>query len=93
MRHVVRRTKGIRWDRWHQTVVRQSLEMMVINRVLRHAEVDPPRHHDDAVDIEAGPEEVASKSMPPVITDEQGWFTHFVRRWVGSPFTQARHTT
>jgi len=93
MKYAMRRTKGIRWDRWHRMVVTRSLEMMVMNRVLRHAEVDPPRHSDDAANIEADPEESASRSMRDVITDEQGWFTRFVRRRVGSPFTHARHTT
>jgi len=93
MKFVMRRTKGIRWDRWHRMVVTQSLEMMVMNRVLRHAEVDPPRHHEDVTNIEADPEESAPRSMPAVITDERGWFTRFVRRRVGSPFTHARHTT
>ncbi|MGH7485432.1 MAG: hypothetical protein ACREMY_07475 [bacterium] len=93
MKYAMRRTKGIRWDRWHRMVVTRSLEMMVMNRVLRHAEVDPPRHSNDAANIEADPEESASRSMPDVITDEQGWFTRFVRRRVGSPFTHARHTT
>jgi hypothetical protein len=93
MKHVMRRTKGIRWDLWHRTVVTRSLEMMVMNRVLRHAEVDPPRHCDDTVGIEADSEESAPRSMPAVITDEPDWFSRFVRRRVSSPFTDVRHTT
>ncbi|NWF71990.1 MAG: hypothetical protein HXY51_02945 [Nitrospirae bacterium] len=93
MKHVMRRTKGIRWDLWHRAVVTRSLELMVMNRVLRHAEVDPLRHCDDPVGIKADSEESAPRSMPAVITDELGWLSRFVRRRVGSPFTHARHTT
>ena len=93
MKYAMRRTEGIRWDRWHRMVVMRSLEMMVMNRVVRRAEVDPPRYLDDVADIEMDPEESLSISMPPVIIDEQSWFTLFVRRGVDSPFMHERHTT
>jgi hypothetical protein len=91
MEHAMRRTDGIRWDRWHRMVVMRSLQMMVMSGVVRRAEIDPPQHLDDCANIETDPE--ASLSMPPVIFDEQGWFTRFVRRREDSPFTHERHTT
>lgn len=92
MKYAMRRTEGIRWDRWHRMVVMRSLQMMVMSRVVRRAELDPPRHLDDCADIEADPEASLS-SMPPVIFDEQGWFTRFFRRRADSHFTHERHTT
>jgi hypothetical protein len=91
MKYAMSRTGGIRWDRWHRMVVMRSLQMMVMSRVVRRAEVDPPQYLDDVADIEADPE--ASLSMPPVIVDEQGWFSRFFRRGAESPITHARHTT
>jgi hypothetical protein len=92
MKLAVKRTEGIRWDRWHRTVVMRSLELMVMNGVVRHAEVDPPQHFDDHAVIEEDPEASVS-SMPPVIVDEESWFTRFSCRQADSPFMQARHTT
>jgi hypothetical protein len=93
MEHAKRETVGIRWDRWHRRVVMQSLRMMVMSGVVRHAEVDPPQHCDDHEDIETEPESAFSISLRPVSIDEQGWFTRLLCRRVGSPFTHARHTT
>lgn len=89
----MRRTKGVRWDRWHHMVVLRSLQLMVLNGVVRRAEVDPPQHLDDCADIEADSEVSVSISMPPVNLDEKGWFTRFFRRRAESVFTHARHTT
>jgi hypothetical protein len=91
MKYPMRRTKGVRWDRWHRMVVTRSLEMMVMNGVIRRASVDPPQHLDDCAEIEAHSEEPVF--MPPVIGNEQGWLTRFFRRQADSPFTHARHTT
>ncbi len=93
MKYARRRTEGIRWDRWHRMVVMKSLQMMVLSGVVRRAEVDPPLHRDDCVNIETDPEALVSISMPPVIVDDQGWFTRFIHRRADSLFTQARHTT
>jgi hypothetical protein len=92
MKHTMRRTIGIRWDRWHRTVVMRSLELMVMNGVVRRAEVDPHWRLDDCADIEEDPEASLS-SMPPVIVDEQCWFTRFSCRQADSPITHSRHTT
>ncbi len=87
----MRRTGGIRWDRWHRKVVIRSLQMMVMSRVLRRAEIDPPQCREDCRDIEM--EKEASLSLPSVICNEQGWFTRFFHRWADSSFIHERHTT
>ncbi len=87
-----RRTAGIRWDRWHRLVTMQSLEMMVMNRVLRRAEIDPPRRRNDATDSRVGPDRPVS-FLTPVNADEQGWFTRFFRRRAESSFTHMRPRT
>ena len=92
MNHAMRRTEGIRWDRWHRMVVTRSLQMMVMSGVVRRAEVDPPQHLDDRAYMEADPEASLS-SIQPVIVDEEGWFTRFVSRRSDSSFTHAGHTT
>jgi hypothetical protein len=92
MKHAMRRTKGIRWDRWHRMVVLRSLQLMVMNGVVRRAEVDPPQHLNDCAEVDTDPEASLSIAMAPVIVDEQGWFTRFFRRRADSPFTDARHT-
>jgi hypothetical protein len=92
MKHAKRRIEGIRWDRWHRTFVMRSLKLMVMNGVVRRAEVDPHWRLDDCADIEEDPE-ASLPSMPPVIVDEESWFTRFSCRQADSPLTQARHTT
>jgi hypothetical protein len=92
MKYATRRTKGVRWDCWHRMVVMRSLELMVMNGVVRRATVDPPQHLDDCADIDRGTA-AAFASMPPGLVDNQGWFTRFFRRRIESPFTHARHTT
>lgn len=95
MKYVMRRAKGVRWDRWHRMVVMRSLEMMVMNGVVRRAEVDPPPYLDDCADIETDTDTEASVSIsvPPGIVDEQRWFTRYFRRRTDSSLTHARHTT
>jgi predicted alpha/beta hydrolase len=92
MKHVMRRTEGIRWDRWHRMVMMRSLELMVLNGVVRSAEVDPPQHFANRADSEAVPR-ASLPSFPLVQLDEQGWFTRFFRRRTDLHITQARHTT
>lgn len=92
MKHLMRRTKGIRWDLWHRTTVTRSLEMLVMNRVVRRAEVDPPRQRLDSASMKAD-RKSSTRSTPPANFDAGGWFTSFVRRRAGSPFTDVRHTT
>jgi hypothetical protein len=92
MKHVMRRTEGIRWDRWHRMVVMRSLELMVLNGVVRSAEVDPPQHLANRADSETVPR-ASLPSLPLVQLDEQGWFTRFFRRRTDLHITQARHTT
>jgi len=92
MKYAMRRAKSVRWDRWHRMVVMRSLELMVMNGVVRRAEADPPQHLDDCADVEADPEASLS-SIPPVNLDEQGWFTRFFRRRADVLINHARHTT
>jgi hypothetical protein len=92
MKQVMRRTKGMRWDLWHRTAVTRSLEMLVMNRVVRRAEVDPPRYYNNIAGMKAD-RKSSSSSAPPAGFYEGGWFTRFIRRRVGSPFTDVRHTT
>ena len=92
MKYAMKRTEGIRWDRWRRRIVTRSLEMMVMNGVVRRAEVDPPRYLNDCTDLEADPEASLS-SMPSVNLEELSWFTRFSSRQTESPFTHARHTT
>jgi len=45
MKHTMRRTVGISWERWHRMFVMQSLRMMVMSGVVRRADCDPPLVH------------------------------------------------
>jgi hypothetical protein len=90
MKHAARRTEGIRWDRWHRTAVRRLLEMLVINRVVRRAEVDPPRH-DNYGAGNTVPSQRPVLFLPPGNLDEGSWFTRFFRRRANSSFTHVRH--
>jgi len=92
MKHVMRRTKGIRWDLWHRTTVRRSLEMLVMNRVVRRAEVDPPRYQSNGVGGKGAPWRPES-FLPSVSPEEPGWFARFFRRRADSSLTHVRHTT
>lgn len=87
-----RRTKGIRWDRRRRMVAMRSLQLMVMNGVIRRAEVYPLRHLDTCVDLDADPEASLS-SMPNVTLDEQSWFTRFSCRPADSFLSYVRHTT
>ena len=65
MKYAMRRTKGIRWDRWPHSMMR-SLQLMVMNGVIRRAEVYPHRNLDKYVDLDADPE--ASLSSLSAVT-------------------------
>lgn len=91
MKYAVRRTAGIRWDRWHRMVTMRSLELMVMNGVVRSAEVDPPQHPARRTDIGTNPR--ASSAMPLVNLDNQSWFTRIFRRRADASFAHVRHTT
>jgi hypothetical protein len=91
MKNTMRRTEGIRWDRWHRMAMMRSLELMVLNGVVRRAEVDPPQH--PSVRSAIGMDPRPSSSIPLADLDKQGWFTRLFRKRADTPFTQARHTT
>ena len=90
MKYAVRRTAGIRWDRRHRMAMMRSLELMVLNGVVRSAEIDPPQHPARRADIGTNPR--ASSAMPLVNLDNQGWFTRFFRRRADVHITHARQT-
>jgi len=90
MKNVIRRTKGIRWDLWHRTAVRQSLEILVMNRVVRRAEVDPPRYRNGIPAIRVD-RNATSAYSPSVNFGGQGWFTRFFRRRADPSITYMRH--
>lgn len=51
----------------------RSLQLMVLNGVVRRAEVDPPQHRDDCEDIETDTDRgTPAASMPPGIVNGQG---------------------
>ncbi len=89
----MKRAKGVCWDSWHRMVALRSLQLMVMNGVVRHATVDPPQRFDTCAAMKADLEAAGSISLSTAIVDEQSWFTRIFRRQAGSPFTHARHTT
>jgi hypothetical protein len=88
MKYARKRTAGARWDR---KAAMRSLQLMVVNGVIRRAEVFPHRNLDKYVDLDAYPEASVS-SISTRTLEKQGWFTRFVGRQAESPLTHARHT-
>ena len=91
MKYAIRRAKGVRWSSWHRMVTMRSLQLLVMNGVVRHAAVDPPQRRDDGADIEANQED--SFSMPPDIVGGQRWFARFFPRREYIFNNHERHTT
>jgi len=70
----------------------RSLQLMVVNGVIRRAEVFPHRNLDKYVDLDANPE--ASLSLLSDVTpDQRSWFARFSSQPVDSPLTHARNAT
>lgn len=92
MKYGVKREKGVRWDRWHRMVTMQSLQLMVINGVVRSAEIDPPHYRAGRPDLKADTSASLS-SLTPVNLDGQGWFTRLFRRRADPLINIVRHTT
>jgi hypothetical protein len=88
MKYAMRRTRGIRRDRM---AAMRSLQLMVVNGVIRRAEVFPHRNLDKYVDLDADPEASLS-SLSAVMPDQHSWFALFSRP-VDSPLTHARNAT
>jgi hypothetical protein len=86
MKYAMRRTAGTRWDR---RAAMRSLQLMVVNGVIRRAEVFPHRNLDKYVDLDADPE----ASLSSMAIDKQSWFTRFSGRQAESPLTHARNAT
>jgi hypothetical protein len=89
MKYIMRRTAETRWKR---LVMMRSLQLMMMNGVIRRAEVYPHRNLDKYVDLDADPETSLS-SMPVITLDEQRGFARFPGRHLDSPFTHARQAT
>jgi hypothetical protein len=70
----------------------RSLQLMVVNGVIRRAEVFPHRNLDKYVDLDADPE-AALSSLSAVTPDQHSWFTWFSSRQPDSSFTHARNAT
>ncbi len=70
----------------------RSLQLMVINGVIRRAEVFPHRNLDKYVDLDADPEASLS-SLSAVTPDQYSWFARFSSRSADSTLTHARNAT
>jgi hypothetical protein len=70
----------------------RSLQLMVINGVIRRAEVFPHRNLDKYVDLDADPEASLS-SLSAVTHHQHSWFARFSSRLADSSLTHARNAT
>ncbi|MBC7838073.1 MAG: hypothetical protein H7Y39_05465 [Nitrospiraceae bacterium] len=70
----------------------RSLQLMVVNGVIRRAEVFPHRNLDKYVDLDADPEASLS-SLSAVTPDQRSWFARFSSRPADSFLTHARNAT
>ena len=70
----------------------RSLQLMVINGVIRRAEVFPHRNLDKYVDLDADPEASLS-SLSAITPDPHSWFAMFSSRPADLPLTHARNAT
>ncbi|MEP6891075.1 MAG: hypothetical protein ABI955_10330, partial [Nitrospirota bacterium] len=89
MKYAMRRTRGTRRDRM---AAMRSLQLMVVNGVIRRAEVFPHRNLDKYVDLDADPEASLS-SLSAVTPDQHSWFARFSSRPADLPLTHARNAT
>jgi len=78
MNYAMRRTAGIPWDLRRRMMVLRSLQLMVMNGVVRRAEAGLPPHLADGADRKMDTE--ASLSAMPPVNDEPAWFTRFFCR-------------
>ncbi len=70
----------------------RSLQLMVINGVIRRAEVFPHRNLDKYIDLDADPEASLS-SLSAITPDQHSWFASFSSRPADLPLTHARNAT
>lgn len=91
MKHTMRRTTCICLDHRRRMVLLRSMQLMVINGVVRRAEVDPPRPRTDCENMHADIEASIS-STPPASLDVQGWFIRLFRRPTDVLIHHARHS-
>ena len=89
MKYSMKQAADTRRDRM---VVMRSLQLMMVNGVIRRAEVYPNRNLDTYVDLDADPE-VSVSSIPVATLDEQSWLTRFSCRRADSLFMHARQVT
>ena len=89
MTYTMRRTTAARRNRM---AIMRSLQLMVVNGVIRRAEVFPHRNLDKYVDLDAYPEASLS-SLSAVTPDQRSWFARFSSQPDNSPLTHARNAT
>jgi hypothetical protein len=84
--------RGTTAARRNRMATMRSLQLMVINGVIRRAEVFPHRNLDKYVDLDADPEASLS-SLSAVTPDQHSWFARFSSRPADSSLTHARNAT
>jgi hypothetical protein len=84
--------RGTTAARRNRMATMRSLQLMVVNGVIRRAEVFPHRNLDKYVDLDADPEASLS-SLSAVTPDQHSWFTRFSSRQPDSSLTPARNAT
>jgi hypothetical protein len=89
MTYTMRGTIAARRDR---IAAMRALQLMMINGVIRRAEVFPHRNLDKYVDLDADPEASLS-SLSAVTHDQHSWFARFSSRPADSTLTHARNAT
>lgn len=84
--------RGTTVARRNRLATMRSLQLMVVNGVIRRAEVFPHRNLDKYVDLDADPE-AALSSLSAVTPEPHNWFARFSSRQADSPLTHARNAT
>ena len=84
--------RGTTAARRNRMATMRSLQLMVVNGVIRRAEVFPHRNLDKYVDLDADPE-ASWSSLSAVTSDQRSWFARFSSQPDVSPLTHARSAT
>lgn len=84
--------RGATAARRNRMAAMRSLQLMVVNGVIRRAEVFPHRNLDKYVDLDADPEASLS-SLSTITPDPHSWFARFSSRPADLPLTHARNAT
>jgi hypothetical protein len=84
--------RGTTAARRNRIAAMRALQLMVVNGVIRRAEVFPHRNLDKYVDLDADPE-AALSSQSAVTSEPHSWFARFSSRQPDSSLTHARNAT